>query len=208
MPIDHLVYAVPDLDAAIDRLEALLGVRATPGGQHPGAGTRNALIGLGGEAYLEVIGPDPDQPAPGDGPRRFGIDELVGPRLVTWAIKAPGIEERVEQARRAGWDPGAPQAMSRRRPDGVELHWKLTRAPDGVGDGLVPFLIDWGKTEHPASNLPGGCELVRIRGEHPEAGKVRDALLAMGEDLSLIPGPEPVLAAIIRTASGEEVELR
>jgi Glyoxalase-like domain len=32
--VDHLVYATPDLDAGIARIEVLLGVRATPGGQH------------------------------------------------------------------------------------------------------------------------------------------------------------------------------
>jgi len=41
--IDHLVYATPDLDLGIATIERLLGVRATAGGRHPGAGTRNAL---------------------------------------------------------------------------------------------------------------------------------------------------------------------
>ena len=84
--IDHLVYATPDLAAGVERVEKLLGVRAVPGGQHPGAGTRNALIGLGDQVYLEIIGPDPDQPKPPRA-RRFGIDELKSPRLVTWAAK-------------------------------------------------------------------------------------------------------------------------
>jgi hypothetical protein len=50
---------------------------------------------------------------------------------------------------------------------------------------------------------------LRIRGEHPNALNVRDALLALDvDDLTLIPGPEPLFVAIIRTPSGEEVELR
>ena len=59
MLIDHLVYATPDLDLGIDTIERLLGVRATPGGQHLGAGTRNALVALGPGTYLEIVGPDP-----------------------------------------------------------------------------------------------------------------------------------------------------
>lgn len=207
MAVDHLVYATPDLEMAVKQVERLLRAEAHPGGQHPGAGTRNWLVRLGENSYLEIIGPDPEQPAP-EGGRRFGIDTLEAPRLVTWAIKAASIEARVERSRRKGWDPGNPEAMSRRRPDGVMLEWTLTRAPDPFGDGLVPFLIDWGETPHPSATLPEGATLERVRGEHPNAGKVRDALLALDETFSVIPAPEPALIAVIRRSSGRVIELR
>src|SRR6476620_8681534 len=94
--IDHLVYATPDLSAGVERIEALLGVRATPGGQHPGEGTRNALIALGPTSYLEILAPDPEQPKP-DRSRRFGIDTLSGPRLVTWAAKGRNLTQTVDE---------------------------------------------------------------------------------------------------------------
>src|SRR5215471_1399437 len=90
--VDHLVYTVPDLKAGIDAAEQLFGVRATPGGQHPGLGTRNALIALGPASYLEIIGPDPEQPRPAGG-RRFGIDELRAPHLLTWVAKGKSLDQ-------------------------------------------------------------------------------------------------------------------
>ena len=50
--VDHLVYATPDLALGAETAEKLFGVRATPGGQHPGEGTRNALIVLGPATYF------------------------------------------------------------------------------------------------------------------------------------------------------------
>src|SRR5712692_10259575 len=106
--VDHLVYATPDLAAGVERVERLLGGKAIPGGQHPGAGTRNALIRLGEAPYLEIIGPDPDQPKINI-PRRFGIDELKDHRLVTWAAKGRGIESIVGNAKARGIDLGQVQ---------------------------------------------------------------------------------------------------
>src|SRR6266853_5241980 len=95
--VDHLVYATPDLTLGIETAEKLFGVRATPGGQHPGEGTRNALIALGPTSYFEIIGPDPEQPTPARG-RRFGIDEIKAPRLTTWVAKGTDLEKFASDA--------------------------------------------------------------------------------------------------------------
>jgi hypothetical protein len=99
--VDHLVYATPDLARGVDDLERLLGVRATPGGQHPGLGTRNALIALGPDSYIEIVAPDPEQPAPST-PRWFGIDDLEHSKLVTWAAKGTDLEQLRATAVRNG----------------------------------------------------------------------------------------------------------
>jgi hypothetical protein len=204
--LDHLVYATPDVDASIDDLEKRWGVRAAMGGKHPG-GTHNALLALGDGGYLEIIGPDPEQTITPGQPMAFGIDRLKEPRLVTWAIKAPGIAERVARARRGGYDPGDPQPLSRKRPDGLLLEWRLTRAPVQRGDGLVPFLIDWGDTPHPAESTPGGCVFASLRAEHPDPGTVRALMRAVGEELDVRSGPAPALIATIHTPNGR-MELR
>src|ERR1043166_8868413 len=111
--VDHLVYTVPDLQQGIDSAERLFGVHATPGGQHPGLGTRNALIALGPSSYLEIIGPDPEQPKPA-GPRRFGIDELKAPRIVRWVAKSNQLEAVAASAAQKGVKLGPVVPGSRR----------------------------------------------------------------------------------------------
>ena len=66
--LDHLVYAVPDLDAATRAFAAATGVVPAEGGARVGRGTRNVLVGFGETSYLEIIGPDPDHP-PAPAPR-------------------------------------------------------------------------------------------------------------------------------------------
>jgi hypothetical protein len=204
--IDHLVYATPDLVSGVERVERLLGVKAIPGGQHPGAGTRNALIRLGEDMYLEIIGPDPDQPRPNI-PRRFGIDDVKAPRLVTWAAKGADLQSIVASAKAHDIDLGRVQSGSRRQPDGVLLSWRLTVTPALSADGIVPFFIDWEQAAHPASSLPKGCVLVALRAEHPDANRIRAMLAGLSLNLPVEVGTAPALIATIRTTHGE-VELR
>ncbi|GGU91788.1 hypothetical protein GCM10010211_68130 [Streptomyces albospinus] len=175
--LDHLVYATPDLDRTVAEIAELTGIRPVRGGSHPGRGTRNELLGLGGGGYLEIIGPDPEQSAP-QRPRWFGIDALTGPRLVTWAVRVTGIADRVAAARARGHDPGAPVAMSRRTPDGTRLTWQLT--PPGAGAGITPFLLDWGTTPHPSGAGLPVLPLVSLTATHPDPPAAQAELAALG----------------------------
>jgi len=204
--VDHVVYATPDLQVGIERVEKLLGVRATPGGQHPGRGTRNALLALGPGVYLEIIGPDPEQPTPAM-PRPFGIDDLKEPRLVTWAAKGKNLEQLSSEARRGGVTLGDVIPGSRRRSDGVLLSWRYTDPRTVVGDGIVPFFIDWGTTPHPAATAAQGASLVGLRAEHPNAEQVQKALGHLALSLRVQPGPRATLIATVSGRQGQ-VELR
>jgi len=204
--VDHIVYGTPDLQLGIDTLEKLLGVRATPGGQHPGRGTRNALIALGPATYLEIIAPDPQQPKPA-APRSFGIDDLRAPRLVAWAAKGKDLEPAVAEARRQGVPLGDVRAGSRKRPDGVLLSWRYSDPAAVVAGGVVPFLIDWGSSPHPAATAAQGASLIALRVETPTPEPVHKMLQALGFDLPVQKGLAPAIVATIRTARGT-VELR
>ena len=204
--VDHLVYTTPDLQVGVNTIEQLLGVRATTGGQHPGLGTRNALVALGPSSYLEIIGPDPEQAKP-QGKRRFGIDDLEAPRLFTWVAKGSDLDALAARASIAGIGIGRVLSGSRRRPDGVLLPWRYTDPDVSVADRLVPYFIDWGASPHPSLTAAPGATLVALRAEHPDAPRVQKMLGAVGLTLVVGRGPRPSLIATIRGKKGQ-VELR
>lgn len=198
--VDHLVYATPELDATVTDLQKLLGISATPGGRHPGRGTRNALIALGARCYLEIIGPDREQP---EAASWFGIDVLREARLVTWAAQTHDIEQLSADALKRGIRLGALASGSRLRADGVQLHWRFTDPATVLEDGLIPFFIDWGQSPHPASSAASGAALIGFAAEHPEPDRVRERLHALGIGLDVRYSRIPALLATIRTATAE-----
>ncbi|MCA9248115.1 MAG: VOC family protein [Planctomycetales bacterium] len=199
--VDHLVYGTPSLDLTVDALEQTLGVHAAPGGQHLNWGTRNALIRLGARTYLEIIGPDEQQPNFSQ-PRVFGVDRLDGPRLVTWAACSTALDSFVVRARQQGWQLGDVQEGSRQRTDGKRLSWRLTDPYCVCCDGLQPFFIDWGESDHPALAASAGCGLRQFRAEHPRADEIQATLTGLGVALPVSKGPRPLLIATIETPRG------
>lgn len=156
--------------------------------------------------YLEVIGPDPSQEPPQQ-PRWFGLDILTSPRLIAWATKATDLDERATTARNAGVFLGEVRNGRRELSDGQVLTWRLTYSDVSVGDGLVPFLIDWGEGSHPSEAAADGVRLVDLRAEHPTPAAIIEQLARLGLDLDVLPGPRPALIATLDTPRGL-VELR
>jgi hypothetical protein len=202
--IDHLVYGTPDLDGSVAELNARFGITLSPGGRHLGLGTRNYLADLGGRAFLEVIGRDPDQPEP-EAPRPFGLDRLIEPRLLTWAVAVNDLDQVVSTAAGQGHDLGPITPMSRDRPDGQRLNWRLAVPPAGENlDGLVPFLIDWADCPHPSDSAAVGLRLTSFSGFHPDVARARDRLAVIGaaQHLTLWPADVPGLLALLDTPAG------
>ncbi|MCH9648400.1 MAG: VOC family protein [Deltaproteobacteria bacterium] len=181
LALDHLVYGVPDLDAAVEIIARRWGVQPTPGGRHEGLGTANYLVSLGPHSYLEIIGPDREAPDP-EQPRPFGVSPFRQPRLLGWAVQVAEIDEVVKESRRVGYDPGPIRPMSRHRPDGSRLQWRLAVPAGGrlAYGGTVPFVIDWGTSHHPARDLPAGCKLLSLDVEHPNSEEALGAIEALG----------------------------
>ncbi len=201
--LDHLVFASHDLDAGIDYVAQLTGVAPVAGGPHPGIGTRNALLSFDDDTYFEIIGVDRDQPDP-DRERPFALDRYPGPRLAAYAIHPTGDETIDSVAKRmtsGGFDPGLIVGMSRVRPDGEELRWRLTYGePEPPARGHLPFVIDWGSTESPARQVPTVGGLTALELSHPDAA-VRQLASDLGLGLVVIEGP-PRLSAVVESPKG------
>jgi len=202
MLIDHLVYAVPDLAAAVAEAEERFGVRAQAGGKHIGLGTHNALLALGTQTYLEIIAPDPGQPEPAMR-RPFGVDDLRRSGLASWALACDDIDAAVARARRHGYDPGEVADGQRTGPAGTVLRWRLTL--NAMGGGLIPFLISWGDTEHPARSAPRGLTLEAIYIEHPDPAALALPLTALGADVEIRPAGSAALIAHLSGPNGSIV---
>jgi hypothetical protein len=199
--VDHLVFAVPDLDDGIDAVEALTGVRAAAGGCHPGMGTRNAVLSLGPATYLEIIAPDPAQDDYRR-PRVFGVDTVDQPRLVTWAAKTADIDRIAGTLLPGGSRLGKPLAGSRRRPDGNMLEWRLTDPYVVIADGIVPFYIDWLDTPHPAADAPGDIVLTALVAGHPDMDLLQRHFDALALGIPVAAARSPSLTATLLTANG------
>ena len=207
--LDHLIFASKDVPAGVAHIEALTGARAIAGGPHIGLGTHNYLLTFDDRTYFEIIGIDPDQPDP-PGPRPFGLDDQDQPTLIGYAIHPTGgesLEDVAAAMTAAGFDPGAIASMSREKPDGQVLSWRLTRGGDTghKSQGALPFAIDWGDQPSPAVSLPSMGALTSLTVSHPDPA-IRASAAALGVGVQVEDGPA-ALIAVVETPNGP-VEIR
>lgn len=208
--LDHLIITVPELEAGVAEFERLTGVRAVSGGQHPGRGTANYLVGLtpagwpaGAHTYLEILGPDAAQKAPADGTLPLDAHLAEGLTLQTWAIHPHAFLAKVAGANTEGLDFGEVRDMSRETADGTLLEWRLTSRSPLPDKGTQPFLIDWGEATHPAEATLPSVELLEFSIESPDAEATRRALDVLGAaDTQVVEGREHRLHARLRGPGG------
>lgn len=191
---DHIILGCNDLNAGVEYVYRQTGVRAAAGGVHPGAGTKNALLSLGKLRYLEIIAPDPLQPASTD-PRR--VASLKSPALVGWALHRHDLKKFASLLQSDGVESVGPKPGSRARPDGNTLNWgSLTLKSDE--DGVLPFFIEWdSKSLHPSIDAPTGCRLTDLWINAPNAVALHALAAKLQLDVQIRQSNELRLAATI-----------
>jgi len=199
--LDHILLGSPDLQAGIEFVEQHTGVRAAFGGVHPGRGTQNALLSLGGRRYLEIIAPDPAQPGVKN-PIASNLHSLTEPQLIGWAAHPGSVTAFAEKLRVAGIKCDGPTQGSRKRPDGQFLKWQIVSLAD-TASGLLPFFIEWSQDSvHPSLDAPKGCRLLNFAAETPDPEKLAATLKTLNLDLPVKKAEKPRLHAVISGPKG------
>jgi hypothetical protein len=197
--LDHIILGCHDLDAGVENVYQRTGVRAAAGGVHPGAGTKNALLSLGALRYLEIIAPDPSQPASSD-PRQ--VASLQNPVLVGWAIHRHNLKNFASVLQGAGVESVGPKPGSRVRPDGNTLNWTSLTLKDDA-NGRLPFFIEWGAGSlHPSVDAPAGCRVSGLWLEAPDPANLRVLAAKLQLDARIRKSDELRLAATIEGPKG------
>lgn len=182
--IDHVVILVNDLaQASADY--AALGFTVTPGGEHTGGATHNALVPFADGSYFELIAFKRDDPG-----HRWARHAGRREGLVDFALLPGAIESDLNAARAGGAAYVGPLPGGRLRPDGLEVAWQLGLPP---ADDL-PFLC--GDVTPRERRVPGGAAR-----QHPNGASGIATVWVATNDLA-------AAASRYRALLGQEADIR
>lgn len=199
MFLDHLVWAVPNLEKAIDDFNEKTGVKAVIGGSHPDHGTHNALISMGEGQYFEILARDYSLPA---GELANFCKNLTQPSLVTWVVRTNNMLEVVQKAKAAGYKANL-KNMSRLKPTGEKLEWQLLSLIGHNQGNYVPLIIDWQKCRHPSLDTPTGLDLISFTIEISDPTPLQEIFSALSIPVELKQSVQNRLVACFNSPKGQ-----
>ena len=192
--VDHILIAVPDIEAAAATMLDRYGLRTILPGGSPFPGVANAVIPLGPPAYIELV--MATDPAATPEAAAIAAAAADGGRLFTWVIEpidlatvATRLDVPPNGEPGAGW-----QTLGGVRPDRpFFIRYGKVR-----GDRLAGWLTRYEEIRHPAE--PGGFTFLEVGGDE---AAVREWVGEIDVPLRLV-GGEPRLAGVgIDSPSGE-----
>jgi len=139
--LDHVVYAVPDLDEAAVRFREEFGLDSTEGGRHERWGTANRIVPLG-DQYLELVAAV-DEPTAAETAFGRGVLERASGEG-GWFTIAAVRDDLDAVASRLGLEVGS---GSRTRPDGRTVRWRMAGLDDPRREPWMPFFLAWDITD-------------------------------------------------------------
>ncbi|MEL7222648.1 MAG: VOC family protein [Bacteroidota bacterium] len=184
--IDHIVYAVPNLEEAINWFENRSGIRPIIGGKHAKQGTKNALVNLGDACYLELITVDTENTNINT-PRWMGVDLLNGQSKTTrWSLKSNDLESDSQIIKAYDPEMGVIHQGQRQTTTGQLLRWQMTLPLAHPQVELVPFMTDWQHSDfHPTDKMEEQCQLLALSLYHPKAASIQPTIDALQLDMKV-----------------------
>lgn len=201
--LDHVIIVVADLVTGAATMLNEYGLVAVEGGRHDLLGTENSIIPLGPH-YLELLATRGDAGS-ADSPTRQVLATYLerGDRFMGWMVRTSDLDADAE---RHGL---STISMSRTRPDGRVLNWRLGLVADAHTNSSVPTFIQWDIPNdlHPAmtpvahAQIVHGIEWIEVGGS-PD--RVRELV---GDEVPVrFSGGDPGVRAVgVRTESGTVV---
>jgi len=169
--LDHVVVAVRDLEVATRQTASLLGRQPSWRGEHPEAGTANALFRLA-NTYLELLA------ARGEGPVGAGLEARLqehGEGVFALAFASDDAAGFGERLRGAGLEPGEPREGRGVDPErGAERRWRTLLVPPAATRGVPLFAIE---------HRQGALESVEPDGDPAAAVEALDHVVLLSGDL-------------------------
>jgi hypothetical protein len=202
--LDHLGYAVRELDAAGVRFREEFGLDSVVGGRHVGFGTANRIVPLG-DQYIEIVGVVDRAEAEGSAFGRSILTATV--ERDAWLVIVAATDELDAISRRLGL---AVDSGVRVRPDGREVRWRMVGLDAPEREPWMPFFIAWDMPEelHPGRQRAGhgvraeGLAWVEVGGD-PE--RLRAWLGGLELPIRVTDEPPGIVRAAVATADGEIV---
>jgi hypothetical protein len=204
LELDHVLFAVSDLDAAARELEARHGLVSVEGGRHAGWGTANRIVPLG-EAYIELITVLDPAEARGSAFGRWVADGMQArpAQPLGWVART---EELDGVAGRLGLQASAGSRAGR---DSRTLSWRLAGVEEAAAEPSLPFFVEWGEGtplpgRTPVAHPAGAVRVARLE-LSGDAGRVRAWLGAQSLPFTVREGDPAVTAVAVATDAGEVI---
>jgi len=202
--LDHVVYAVRDLDEAAVRFREAFGLDSTEGGRHERWGTANRIVPLG-DQYVELVAAVDETAASQTGFGRGVLERASGGG--GWFTIAAVAEDLDAVAARLELEIGS---GSRTRPDGEVLRWRSAGLDDPRREPWMPFFLAWEVPDelHPGRARAGhgvraqGIAWVEVGGD---AGRLRQWLGGEELPIRVIEGEPGIRRVAVGTLEAELV---
>lgn len=204
MYIDHLLYAVQDIEVASERLAKNYGLASVEGGFHEEWGTGNRIVPLGSHHYIELFGVVDPLVAETNPIGQWLLNATHGgDRLTGLCIGAKDFDRTIE---RLGIQASNGQRVYQ---SGESVSWRQAGILESMLTG-VPFFFEWnevegrlGLTEPKHQSEVHGISWVALGGDRETIRSWFGGGSIPG--VHLVGGPIGIAAVGIQTALGEIV---